>query len=460
MKKLVLALTAITFVLAGTLWLTRLPVPAPPSIEAMGPMDPEVASLLRELQQSVEAAPADVLAWGRFGMACEANGQLGCARQAYGAAVGLAPNEARWWYALALVQSRLGNATAADEALTRTLDLAPSYAPAWSRRALWLLDRGEAAAAEAAFQRAAALDPDGASPMIGLARVQLERGEPERAVATLERVLDRQPGDRYALQLLGTAYRRIGRTDDAAFALAVGAAGEPSWPDPWSAEVASYRRGFAAMLKAATREALAGRFDAAIPLLESLRQQKPDDRALANQLGEVLVAAGRHQDAVRLLTPLVERSDANAQTHLALASAYLAAGELTRAEAEAARARALGAVGSRASEIGALIAWRAGRETEALQLLEDAAARDPRSARTFDSIGMIRLQRGQPRAALMAFGDALRRDPMHAEALAGLAMANAALGAHDQAGLALARAEQVAPDHPRVREARQRLAAR
>jgi hypothetical protein len=39
-------------------------------------------------------------------------------------------------------------------------------------------------------------------------------------------------------------------------------------------------------------------------------------------------------------------------------------------------------------------------------------------------------------------------------------MANDALGLSADAALALARAEQVAPDHPRVREARARVGAR
>ena len=52
----------------------------------------------------------------------------------------------------------------------------------------------------------------------------------------LERLLNDHPGDRYAMQLLGTAYRRLGRDDDARFALAVGAGGEPVWRDPWSDE--------------------------------------------------------------------------------------------------------------------------------------------------------------------------------------------------------------------------------
>ncbi len=46
---------------------------------------------------------------------------------------------------------------------------------------------------------------------------------------------------------------------------------------------------------------------------------------------------------------------------------------------------------------------------------------------------------------------------MQADALAGLALAQLALGSREQATMALTRAEQVAPGHPRVREARMRL---
>ena len=46
----------------------------------------------------------------------------------------------------------------------------------------------------------------------------------------LEQALATSPGDRYTLQLLGTAYRRVGRVDEARFALTVGAAGAPARP--------------------------------------------------------------------------------------------------------------------------------------------------------------------------------------------------------------------------------------
>jgi pentatricopeptide repeat protein len=391
-------------------------------------------------------------------MACEANGFIGAARQAYETSVALAPDEPRSWYRLALVRSRLGDVEGAMASLARALELAPDYAPAWSRRGQWLLDRGDIGRAETAFERAAAIDRDDRSAQTGLARVRLERRDDAGAVRVLEDLLERQPGDRYALLLLGTAYRRLGRGDEAEFALAVGASGEPSVKDPWSEEIAQYRRGFATMLKAATQEALAGRFDRAIPLLEELRQRKPHDVALGNHLADVLVAAGRHEEAVRLLTDMLERGAANADSHLALASAYVAARDAARAEAHADRAIALGAAGARANEIKGLIAWRTGRTSDAVHLLEEGYGRDPRNVKLLAWIGMIRLEQGRPRDAIDAFSDGLRRNPMHAETLAGLALAQLALGEREEAALALARAEQVAPDHPRVREAKARLA--
>jgi len=419
-------------------------------------MDPEVAGLLRELRAAVENDRGSAEAWGRLAMGCEANGFVGAARQGYETAARLAPVEPRWAYRLALVTSRLGEPDAALATLARVNELAPDYGPAWSRRGLWLLDRADTAAAEEAFSRALALDGSDPSASIGLARVHLQRRENNRAAAVLEGVLEQHPGNRYALQLLGTAYRRLGRIDDASFALAVGAAGEPSWRDPWSAEVGDYRRGFATLLKAATAEAMAGRVDRALPILEELRRRSPDDVSLTNHTAEVLTSAGRAGDAIRLLTPMQD-GRGNADTHLALASAYLASGELEPAGAQADRAIAAHAPGGRALSLKGLIAWRTGRRHEALELFEQALARDPRDVKMLAWVGLIHLEAGKPRDAVARFSEVLRRDPLQPDALAGLAMAQHILGANQEATLALDRAEQVAPDHPRVREARARL---
>jgi tetratricopeptide (TPR) repeat protein len=277
-----LVLATIGIAAIGSWWVVRQRAPKPPHVETLGSMAPEVFALLHELRAAIERDATDPDTWGRFAMAAEANGFIGAARQAYETAARLAPAEPRWTYHLALVASRLGDHETAGSALARTNELAPSYAPAWCRRGDWLLDRGDHTAAEQAFRRALAIDSGDLWASVGIARVHLERREDRRAADVLEQLLERHPGDRYALQLLGTAYRRLGRIDDASFALAVGAGGEPTVRDPWSEEVGVYRRGFATVLKAATAEAMAGRFDRALPLFEELRRQQPTDISLAN----------------------------------------------------------------------------------------------------------------------------------------------------------------------------------
>jgi len=455
------ALLAATAIAAGAAWWAARPrTPDPIEIAALGPMDADVASLLGELRSAVERNRNDAGAWGRLAMACEANGFVGASRTTYEVASHLAPDDPRWAYRLALVASRLGEHDTASAALERTNRLAPDYAPAWTRRGQWLLDRGDTPGAEAAFRQALAIDAHDLPASLGIARVHLERREPGRAADVLEGVLGQHPGDRYALQLLGTAYRRVGRISDAEVALAVGAEGEPAWSDPWSEEIGQYRRGFATQLKAATAEAMAGRFDRALPILEDLRRRRPDDAALTTHMAEVLTAAGRFSEAIELLLPVTTAHPEHADAHVTLASAYFASGQLAPADAHAARAIELQASGARAHELRGLVAWRRGRLPDAETWFEQGRARDPRDARLGAWIGLIALDQGRPQAAAAAFADVLRRQPMQPDALAGLAMAKAAMGDREQAALALARAEQVSPEHPRVREARERLTRR
>ncbi len=436
------------------------PAPALPRVENLGAVAPEVADAARQALDSLARDPRDAQRWDRFGNICEANGLVGPARDAYATATSIDRSDAKGWYRLAIVQARTGRIDDAIQHMRLAIELNPTYAPAQWRLGLWLLDRNDTDDAERAFTRAGELDPAGMSSAVGLARVHLQRQHPQLAIDVLERALANTPGDRYAMQLLGTAYRRLGRVEEADYALAVGMTGEPAWPDPWTDEMLQFRRGFAVRLKDATQYFAAGQMSLAIALLQQLRQEKPDDIALLHHLGEVYVAAGRAGEGVAILEQVVARDPQRFEAYVNLASAYLNLNDLTRARAAADRALAINPVLGRAREVKGLILWRGGDERAALEAMRGAVRDDPRSARALVWTGMLELNLARPADALESFGRATRLDPTRVEAWAGIANASMTLRQWDRAAAAVQHATQLAPGAPIVKQAADRLQSR
>jgi tetratricopeptide (TPR) repeat protein len=295
---------------------------------------------------------------------------------------------------------------------------------------------------------------------VGLALVRLQRQQPQLAVDVLERALANTPGDRYAMQLLGTAYGRLGRVEEAQYALAVGMTGEPAWPDPWTDEMLQFRRGFAVRLKDATQYFVAGQMPQAIALLEQLRQEKPDDIALLNHLGEVLVAAGRVGEGVAMLEQVVAKDPERFEAYVNLASGYLNQNDLARAGAAVDRALAINPSLGRAYETKGLILWRSGDERAALDAFGAAVRNDPRDVRALVWAGMLALNLARPADALDSFARATRFDPTRVEAWVGIANAAMTLRQWDRASAALQHAAQLAPGAPIVNQASDRLRSR
>ena len=434
--------------------------PVLPRVDDLGVIAPEVADAARQALDSLAQDPRDPARWGRFAMTCEANGIVGPARDAYAMAASLDGSEAKWRYRLALVEARSGRTDDALRDLRRAIELNPTYAPAHRRLGLWLLDRHDTDGAERAFARAADLEPGEVSAAVGLARVHLQRQQNQQAVDVLERALAQHAGDRYALQLLGTAYRRLGRVDEAEYALAIGSSGEPAWPDPWTDEMLQYRRGFAVRLKDATAYFSAGQLALSISLLEQLRQERPDDIALLNHLGEVYVAAGRTAEGVRLLEQVVARDPERFEAYVNLASGYLNENDLMRATAAIDRGIALNPRLGRSHETRGLILWRRDDERGAVQAFRDAVRYDPRDVRAYVWKGMVEMNLGRPADAVDSFAHAVHLDPTRVDAWVGIADATMNVGAWDRAAVAVQRALQLNPDAPAVKRAVERLQSR
>lgn len=432
---------------------------APASDIRLEGVAPEVARAVLAAQSAVVDDPRSGGKWLILGMVCEANGLLSGARGAYEQVTTLDDRNPRAWYRLAVVRGRGGQSDEAFTAIDRAIGLDGSYAPAHWRRGLWLLDATRDDEARAAFERAATLDPANPGGWLGLARVALHRRQNVEAVEILERFLSQHPGDPYALRLLGTAYQRLGRTGEAEYALAVGAIGEPVWPDPWSDQLAEFRVGFAQMLKAATSRILNGQFGEAIPLLERLLGERPDDLSLMHQLGLTYVAAGRASEGVTLLERALSRDPANLESHLRLASAYLNLNDPQRALPHAERAVALSPELGRAHEAAGMALWRSGRAFEALAAFQRVVRFDPANLNALVWIGSILLEAGRPDEAMAHFSQAARKNPLLADAFIGIGLVHARRRQFDDADAALQRAERLAPTNPRLGPARTQLEA-
>jgi tetratricopeptide (TPR) repeat protein len=433
--------------------------PAVPELAGYGTLEPAVAAVLTERLTALSAARTDADQWGRLAMALEANGLTPQAKDTYAVATTLPATHGRWWYHLARLRARDGDTAGALAAYDETIARSPDYVPARWRRGQVLFDRGDMVAAEAAFRVAVNLAPVDSAGVTGLARVQMAQGKPQDAAATLETLLDRTPDDRYAYQVLGTAYRALGRAGDAAEATAAGASGEPRWLDPWASEVGVYRRGFAAMLKEATTLGLEGQHAEAIALLERLRTERPDDRELTVYLGGLYATAGRTADARPLLEGVLRAFPDDFDATMNLATAHLFDRAWDDADRLAARALDLRPRDADATRLRGVVAWRRGALEDAERWLGEAAAANPSDAKALAWIGSIRLERRQAARALAAYREALARDPLLGDALVGGASAALAAGAVDDAARWAARARKVAPTHSGLADVEQRLAA-
>jgi tetratricopeptide (TPR) repeat protein len=430
---------------------------APVSDIRLDGVAPEVAAAVRTAQTAVVEDARSAAKWLALGMVCEANGLFADAGRAYEHATALDDRNERAWYRLAVVRSRFGLSADAGLALDRAIVLDGAYAPAHWRRGLLLLDAAKDDEARAAFEKATTLDPSNPGGWVGLARVALHKRENDKAVETLERYLSQYPGDRYALRLLGTAYQRLGRADEAGYALNVGSAGEPVWPDPWSDQLSEFRVGFAQALKAATSQVLNGQFDAAVPAFEKLQRERPDDVALMHQLGLTYVAVGRASDGVALLEQALKRDPDNLESHLRLATAYINMNDYARALTHAERAVALSPELGRAHVTVGMALWRGGRAPEALGAFERAVRYDPITLDPHLWMGSILLELGRPGDAMSHFSYAASRNPTLTDAFIGIALVHVQRREWDNADAALQRAERLGPDNPRIAPARARL---
>ena len=306
----------------------RPPVPSPVTVDA-SEAEPQVRSLFERLVQEARNAPDDAAARGRLGMAYEANDLLNAAAATYEQAIALDPGSARWPYLAAVTAATQGDLARAVALVDAAIAVDGEYGPAHWRRGHWLFALGQLDAAAGAYRRATDLRPNHPAGWLGIARVHLQRDENQDAADVLEAAIARRPQGAFApylRQLLGVAYRNLGRLDEARVELARGLAGPPTWSDEWHDEISQYRVSTIETIRRAQQLIEAGRGEEAIPMLEELRPRALNSATLLESLGVAYLRVGRFADARRTLEELVRLAPDRASSHLNLSASLQAVG--------------------------------------------------------------------------------------------------------------------------------------
>lgn len=337
-----LAVAALIVVLglaiAGALigWRVRTAPPGPPAL-VLDELDPLVARQLTVLLDQVDEHRRDPQIRAQLAMSLHANNVYDHAEDAYLHALQLNPDDPRLWYHLASVRAERYGREAGIEQLEQAIELEPSYAPARCRYGFWLLELGRLEAARDQFQLAVELEPLSVAPRVGLARIALQERQTPLAAQTLEGLVRERPQVPYLQYLLGTAYRQMGRQDDARPLLAMASGSAPQWEDPWARRLDDLQVGYEATLTRAQNLLLVGQPDRALDLMLPMLQLQPSNPELLCTVGSAHIAAGRRSEGLRLLQKSARDHPRHYQTRLSLSQAYADGDDLEAAFREAQR---------------------------------------------------------------------------------------------------------------------------
>jgi tetratricopeptide (TPR) repeat protein len=351
-------------------------------------------------------------------MVYEANNLWPEARESYGRASTLDPENPAWRYRLAITARETGDPVTALELLRRLVMSEHTAFPAVRQRlGELLLESGDLAGARQQYLELMALAPEAPQGFVGVAETWLRQRQFAQAAELLETALALDPSYAVSHYLLGLAYRGLGRLEEAEQEMRIGAGGAVRYlPDPLTGEIRSYAVNLTARLGEAGALLAAGRAAEAVGLLEGVVEDNPQNLSALNNLAVAYMRAGEADRAREILLQARDLDPGRFSIYLNLSS----------------------------------LAMRSGRPDEALQWADEAVERAPDQSRTH-------LARAGVLASSARFAEAVGSAERAAELEPGDLRAQLLLTdlylrerRFSEAKATLIRARALAPDHPLV----------
>ena len=435
------------------LWPYLTPAPEVVYPSATSQLDPAVAALVDVLTEQAAADPRNAAVHGELGMAYEANGLWPEAARSYQHAAKLDNKDINWQLHRAVAERQAGNF---EDALALLASLArknPGSAVIQNHYGEALLEAGNLEQAEKTFRTLVQLSPGNAQGYVGLGDIMIQQGAGTEAVQVLEQAVSLNPGYKQAHYLLGRAYNMVGREVEAAAALARGVEAKIQYlPDALSQKIASHTVNVSGRISQASAMMNAGNAQQAARLLEESYIYHNTDVMLLNTLASAYLKTRRLDDAHRLLNRARDLDADQFFTYLNLYTWALRSGdsETALAYADEAITRAPDRDDTHLARAQALT--ELGRLPEALESATRAMEIDGNKAGNHGLVADINARLGNLDQAGQHFETALELDANLLPALVGLANIRIQQTNPGTARELLQRAQQIAPNHPRVQQ--------
>lgn len=447
-----ISLGAVALILAGSLWFIGdepvQPPPQPPVPVDLSIYDPALVDVIQQTVQQVRDFPNDDKLRLQLGMVYEANAIYPLAEQTYRQHLKRNPADASVWYRLAIVHERVGLLEKSIEAIQHAAKLDSKYAPIQWRLGSWLFDAGQIDAAHTAFARATEIDPKEPAGWYGLTRIALAQNQPKRAVEIINEHLLQGMAAPRGYQLLGRAHRLLGNPEEAKAAFAQTTTDTLRWDDPWTTKVMTYQAGETAKRAMAAGYVSQRNFQKAIPILEDLIKNKPNELALISQLGKAYASIGKPRRGKAVLEHAWKANSRSFQINYGLAEVIAKTPDATQRELDQAlmyvnRAIASNSSSSLAFTAKAMIQFRRNRPDSSITAFKHAYELDSRRVDQLINAGFMECDLKQYADASKTFEIAINRSPNLADAYLGYGVALTELGRFDEARSALNRAQEL-----------------
>lgn len=442
--------------------------PEPAIPEYLDELDTTTVDQINSASQFVRDNPHDADAWNRLGMILHSREMYDLAARNYEQGLSLAPGHRKVIYYRAMTLYEMGRIEDALAELDRLVSMRPLYIPALKRRGFLQLESNRPVEARNSFENALNSNPGDDVAALGLARAHLDMHETGKAIALLEDVL-KTPGvnQGYAYRLLGDAYLRAGRREDARRALKRGRSGSIRAEDPWLDELEPLKRAFSDELQKAEQLLNSGQTNSAMTVLKKLREIDPQHATVLGNLGAAYLIEQDFDTSIELSGQALKYSSGWFFAHQNLALAYEGkalntSGEdrghyLQLAMQHVDKAIELNPSYARALFLKGRLVLRSIGPEPAIDYFKQAYNADPGRVDWLYSAAQLECQTRRYAACVKSLTLVFESQPPFAHGLYLLATAYSALGKLEEARLSLHEAKRLAPENRAISQAYERL---